>query len=91
LETNGNLSVFLYPKERPATAREAGIQAEKQYLPVTLVSDGKVMEKNLRMLGKDRNWVEGLLKKEGATVEETWLLLSDAGGNTRFYRKEEKG
>ena len=29
LETNGNLSVFPYPKERPATAKEAGIQVQR--------------------------------------------------------------
>ena len=40
LETDGSLSVFPYPKERPATAKEAGIQADKQYLPITLMEDG---------------------------------------------------
>ena len=42
LETGGNLSVFLFPGNRPATAKEAGIQAKKKLLPVTVVSDGGV-------------------------------------------------
>jgi uncharacterized membrane protein YcaP (DUF421 family) len=29
LETNGNLSVFPFPKERPASAKEAGISARR--------------------------------------------------------------
>ena len=29
LETNGNLSVFPYPKERPASAKDAGVKAGK--------------------------------------------------------------
>ena len=37
LETNGNLSVFLYPKDSPATAKDAGIHPKKQHLPVTVV------------------------------------------------------
>jgi uncharacterized membrane protein YcaP (DUF421 family) len=53
LETNGNLSVFPYPKERPATAKEAGIQAQKQYLPITLVSDGKLLKDNLPLVHRD--------------------------------------
>ena len=33
LETSGRVSVFPYPKDRPATAKDAGIQAQEQYLP----------------------------------------------------------
>ena len=40
LETSGNLSVFPYPKYRPASAADAGVQAKKQYLPVTIIEDG---------------------------------------------------
>ena len=32
LETNGNLSVFPYPDDRPANAREAKVQTQKQNL-----------------------------------------------------------
>jgi uncharacterized membrane protein YcaP (DUF421 family) len=87
LETNGNLSVFPYPKERPATAREAGIQARKQYLPITLVSDGKLLQKNLSVAGKDEAWVHRTLRAKNATVSTTWLLTVDKGGNILFYPK----
>ena len=30
LETNGNLSVFPYPKAKPASAKDAGVEARKQ-------------------------------------------------------------
>ena len=40
LETNGELSVFPYPKERPASAGAAGIPVAEQHLPMTVVSDG---------------------------------------------------
>ena len=89
LETNGNLSVFPFPGERPATAKEAGIQAKKQYLPITLVSDGRLMEKNLQVSGKNENWVHQTLKKKNATVQSTWLLTVDKGGNTIFYGKDD--
>ena len=36
LETNGNLSVFPWPKEAPASAKEAGIPVKQQYLPNNL-------------------------------------------------------
>ena len=88
LETNGNLSVFPYPKERPATAREAGIQARKQYLPVTLVSDGRLLRENLPLVKRDEAWVDATLRQKNATVATTWLLTVDGGGNIVFYGKD---
>ena len=88
LETNGNLSVFPYPKERPASAKEAGIQAGKQYLPITVISDGRLLPENLQIAGKDRDWVCRVLEEKQATVESTWLLTVDASDKLRFYRKE---
>ena len=88
LETNGNLSVFPYPKERPATAREAGIPARKQYLPLTIVSDGRVLSHNLQKAGKTDAWLQSTLKKQDATLQDTWLLTVDGGDNILFYRKE---
>ena len=88
LETNGNLSVFPYPKHQPASAKDAGVKAGKQYLPVTIISDGRLLRENLKLAGKDTAWLAGVLDGQNATVEQTWLLTTDAGGNTRFYRKE---
>jgi len=89
LETNGNLSVFPYPKEKPASAKEAGVQVKKQYLPVTVVSDGEIMTKNLAKAGKDIAWVHKVLQQRQATVKDTWLLTVDGGDRIMFYRKEE--
>ena len=88
LETNGNLSVFPFPKERPATAGEAGVRTQKQYLPVTLISDGRLLRNNLSVAGKDEAWVENWLKKKKATVKTTWLLTVDREDQVVWYRKE---
>ena len=88
LETNGNLSVFPFPKEKPASAKEAGVQVKKQYLPVTIISDGEILTKNLSKAGKDRAWVQKVLQQRQATVEETWLLTVDGSDRIVFYRKE---
>ena len=89
LETNGNLSVFPYPKEKPASARDDGIQARKQYLPITLISDGQVMEKNLLLAKKDRRWLEKTLRQRQAEIADTWLLTVDGADRVCFFRKEE--
>lgn len=88
LETNGNLSVFPYPKEKPASAKDAGIQAKPQYLPVTIISDGQLLPENLSTAGKDPAWVQKVLRQEKATLSETWLLTVDASDSIFFCRKE---
>ena len=89
LETDGSLSVFPYPEQRPATAKEAGIQAEKQYLPITIVEDGYVSRENLQKAGKNQTWLEEILKQNQATRQETLLLTVDSNGQVTFMRKEQ--
>lgn len=89
LETNGNLSVFPYPKNRPASASEAGIQAKRQYLPVTVIADGYLFRENLPLLGKDEAWVQQVLSVHGATIQSTFLLTADLTDHICFYPKEE--
>ncbi len=88
LETNGNLSVFPYPKERPASARDAGIPARKQFLPLTIISDGVLIEENLQKANKDSAWVQNVLRQHDAGLKDTWLLTVDGGDHVLFYRKE---
>ena len=89
LETDGSLSVFPYPKERPATAKEAGIRTEKQYLPITIIEDGYVSEENLQKAGKDQAWLEETLCQYQATRQGTLLLMVDQEGHVILFRKEQ--
>ena len=88
LETGGNLSVFPYPKEKPASAKEAGIPVKKQFIPLTIVSDGQVLKDNLRLAGKDEKWLQTVLQERKATVKTTWLLTVDGADKILFYKKE---
>ena len=89
LETDGNLSVFPYPKERPATAKEAGIRADKQYLPITVIEDGYLSKDNLQKAGKDEAWLEGILNQNHARQRDVLLLTVDQIGHVVFLRKEQ--
>ncbi len=88
LETDGNLSVFPYPKFQPPSARDAGVQAGKQYLPVTVIEDGFVSRENLRQAGKDEAWLRKVLSQHSAQAEQTLLLTVDAGDRILWIGKE---
>ena len=88
LETNGNLSVFLYPKDSPATAKDAGIHPQKQHLPVTVVGDGYLYRENFAAAGINDAWVRNFLERNDVELADIYLLTLDAAGKTVFLRKE---
>ena len=89
LETNGNLSVFPYPKEAPASAKEAGIKVKEQYLPISIIEDGYLYEDNLAVAKKDKKWVQNILNEHRTSLKQTWLLTVDAKGHVLWLPKEE--
>ena len=88
LETNGNLSVFPYPGEVAPSAKDLKVHPKDRYLPVTLISDGRLMKENLRLTGKDETWMRKILGNYRATVAGTWLLTVDKAGNVLWIGKE---
>ena len=89
LETNGNLSVFLYPSEAPASAKEAGIVPRPRYLPVTIIEDGVLMHENMEKAGKDEAWVRRVLGERRASIPGTWLLTVDREDAIVWLGKEQ--
>ena len=88
LETNGNLSVFLYPAEAPASAKEAGVVPKPRYLPVTIIEDGVLMNENMEKAGKDEAWVRRTLGDRRASIPGTWLLTVDREDHVFWLGKE---
>ena len=87
LETNGNLSVFPFPEEAPAAAREAGIPVQPQNIPLTIIEDGFFSLDNLKKAGKDEKWLHSLLKKKKSDIRSTFLLTVDAAGQVNWIGK----
>ncbi|MBD8990876.1 MAG: DUF421 domain-containing protein [Clostridiales bacterium] len=90
LETSGDLSVFPYPKEKPASAKDAGVQATGQHLPVTVVEDGYLSRENLERAKKDEKWLEKVLAQHNCGIQDTFLLTVDESGQVVWLGKEIK-
>ena len=87
--TDGNFSVFPYPKFQPASAREAGVSVEKQFLPFTIIEDGHLVRENLTLSGKDTAWLRRILQERDTTVSRTWLLTVDKSDQIVFVPRED--
>lgn len=90
LETSGDLSVFLFPEHRPASAGEAKVKTQPQGLPVSIIEDGKLMKQNLPYAKKTTAWVRQVLKKNKSTVQDTFLLTVDEHDRTLWLPMEEQ-
>ena len=88
LDTYGNLSVFPYPKFSPASAKDAGVKARPQSLPITLIVVGQVLKQNLILAGKQEDWVKKELEKQGLRQEDALYLSVDSRDQVILLRKE---
>ncbi|MBS6366486.1 MAG: DUF421 domain-containing protein [Clostridiales bacterium] len=89
LETDGNLSVLLHPKDSPPTAKDLGVQVDKLELPLTIISDGRLLTNNLDKAMRDRIWLDKQLKRFGCELEEVFLLTVEPTGKVYFARRED--
>lgn len=89
LETDGNLSVFPYPEQQPASAADAGIPVQKQSLPITVIQDGWLSREDLARAGKDMIWLRDTLGKRKTRQELTLLLTIDGEENILWIGRDE--
>ena len=89
LETNGKLSVLPYANQKPPTARQLKVAAEEGGLPRVVISDGRLLERNLKALGHDRPWLEVQLQKRGCRdAEEVFLMMVDEQDSIYLARRD---
>ena len=89
LETNGQLSVLPCANQKPPTARDLKVSVEEAGLPRGVISDGKLLERNLKALGHDRPWLDKQLSQRGCRdLSKVFLLLVDEADAVYFAEKE---
>ena len=90
LETNGQLSVLPFAADKPVTAAQTGVAAQETGLPIVLVSDGRLLEHNLKGTGYESNWLEKQLAAHGLhSPRQAFLLTVDETATTYCVPKKE--
>lgn len=89
LETNGEVTVIQKPEKRNVIAEDLNISPEYEGISYDLVIDGKIMEKNLKSIGKDEKWLIAQLKKFDAKPKNTLIATID-GKDEFFCQKKEE-
>ena len=90
LENSGQLSVLPWTRQQPPTATQLGLELEDTVtLPIILVNDGRVIQKNLDACGKAAAWLQSVLQKEQlSSPREAFLLTLDEQDQVFCVKKE---
>ena len=89
LETSGDVTVIQKPDKRTTIPADFNIMPEYEGIPYDLIIDGKIMEKNLKAIGKNYIWLEKQVKKFGIKPEEALIVTLDGKGQIFCQKKEE--
>ncbi len=91
LETSGRLSIIPYAKEQPLTPAQAKIDCGEPGMPLILINDGEVLNKNLAARGLDEQWLRAQLKTRGIQqASDVFLLTVDEVGQIYYSLQEKK-
>lgn len=92
LETCGHLSVLPCAGDKPVTAAQMGVPTDEPGLPVILISDGRVLSRNLKGRGYEMVWLKQQLERYGLSdPRHVFLLTVDECGNTYCVPKGVRG
>ncbi len=90
LETDGKLNLIPYPEARPATAGQMKLRCPDSGYPHIVISDGRILEGNLRHLGLDRDWLARELRiRSLSSAREVYLMTVNEKHEVYLARKEE--
>ena len=91
LETSGQVTVIQKPEKRNTIPEDFNIVPEYEGIPYDLVVDGKVMMKNLKLIGKNYAWLKKQVEKFDIKPEEALIVTLDGKGQIFCQKKESKG
>lgn len=91
IEPSGKLSYVLQTPYRPVTAEMMNLAPQDSGVPMIVISDGHLIERNLRILNKTEKDIEHQIKKAGLhKASEVFLMTLDDCGNVFVQSKEER-
>ena len=88
LETSGQVTVIQKPEKRNTIPEDFNIVPEYEGIPYDLVVDGKIMDDNLKALGKNREWLKKQVEKFKMKPEEALVVTYDGKGQIFCQKKE---
>ena len=88
IEPDRTLTVIPRQAKQPVTADMLGLTPNDAGLPLVVISDGKLVERSLRLLHLDPRDILNRLDNQSIALSDVFLMTLDDCGNTFLQRKE---
>ena len=86
MESNGELSVIPKASKRNVTVSDLGIKENEIYLPVVVISDGTLYERNLLKLNLDSDKLKDILRRYNLfSYKDVFLAFTDDEKKLHIY------
>ncbi|ASK63680.1 hypothetical protein CFK37_16700 [Virgibacillus phasianinus] len=90
LESNGKLSVMLKDEKQPVTKQDQNVFTVKpMYVPMELVVDGEVVEKNLKEAGISLDWLRNQLKSLKIKLDDVFYVELQKDGTLYIDKRSD--
>ncbi|MTI47059.1 MAG: DUF421 domain-containing protein [Firmicutes bacterium] len=91
MEPEGKISILLDSKNQPVTPKDLNIFVNKSELPITVIKEGTIIEKNLYSKNFTKDWLETQLKTNNiSNVSDVFLCQVDSSGSLYVDLKDSK-
>ena len=92
METNGKVSVIPKSEYAPATNGDLKLKVENSFIPIILVSEGKILKENSTLAGIDEKHIQQLIKDNGnGSIKDCLLLTIDQSGQCYIQMNKSSG
>jgi len=94
METTGKLSVMPKGDFAPVTSKDIGQESEENFLPINLISEGKIVNDNLSVAKVSEKFIYNFIEKKigkNAKIKNVLLFTIDKIGNVYLQMKNGEG
>lgn len=82
LEPNGKLSILPKVDNRPVNTKDLNLSPNQNYPLANVIIDGKIMERNLKLTGKNIKWIDKQLANYSIELKDVLLATCDITKDT---------
>lgn len=92
METNGKISVMPKEESSPLTKEDMKIKCEESFLPITLISEGKIIEANMKIARLEKADLEKMLSDHNVgKIKDLLIFTIDQSGQVYYQKMKGEG
>ena len=88
METNGQMSVLKKSEKQPPDSSALKISVPDSEPDTVVISDGSIYDDALEFCNLEKEWVEGILKRENTNLEDVFIMTSNKNKEYKIIKKE---